>query len=351
MRVPGLYKRGKTWWLTIQRDTKRSRISLKTDDELTAVRKAMEIRAEIERGGLDGAPAVGSWDAEIDAQIVALRRAGRAKSYYTELENRLKNCARAAELVGAERPITMTAAQAKAWQAGLEERKTAKKGRISDQTARAYAAAMARFFRVLVRAGKIRVSPFEKIALPAARPTLRRRFLSKVEAAALWKSAGDEWGTRFFLFCALHAGMRREEVIEARVHWFDVGRKLIHIQRSATWEPKDKDERAIPMTDEFAEFLRSSKLGGPQSYALRPDVLPGASRYRYDFRATWEALRVAAKVDCTFHDLRRTFASQLVSAGVSVYKVAKWLGDDVDVVQKHYGHLVAQDDEINRAWG
>lgn len=54
--------------------------------------------------------------------------------------------------------------------------------------------------------------------------------------------------------------------------------------------------------------------------------------------------------DVTFHDLRRTFASLLVSQGVSIYKVAKWLGDTVDVAEDTYGHLIPQDDEINAAW-
>jgi integrase len=39
------------------------------------------------------------------------------------------------------------------------------------------------------------------------------------------------------------------------------------------------------------------------------------------------------------HDMRRSFASNLVSAGVSIYTVAKWLGDRVDVVEKSYGYL------------
>ena len=52
----------------------------------------------------------------------------------------------------------------------------------------------------------------------------------------------------------------------------------------------------------------------------------------------------------TFHDLRRTFASLHVSAGTSIYKVAKWLGDEVRVVEESYGHLIPQDLEINKAW-
>ena len=50
----------------------------------------------------------------------------------------------------------------------------------------------------------------------------------------------------------------------------------------------------------------------------------------------------------TFHDARRTFASLLVSSGVSLYKVARWLGDGVRVVEKHYGHLQPDNGDIER---
>jgi integrase len=55
-------------------------------------------------------------------------------------------------------------------------------------------------------------------------------------------------------------------------------------------------------------------------------------------------------VRMTFHDTRRTFASLHATAGTSIYKISKWLGDDVDVVQRHYGHLSPADPEINRAF-
>lgn len=44
------------------------------------------------------------------------------------------------------------------------------------------------------------------------------------------------------------------------------------------------------------------------------------------------------------HDWRHTFAYNLLSQGVSIYKVSLLLGhSSVDVTQKHYGHLAAKD--------
>lgn len=103
------------------------------------------------------------------------------------------------------------------------------------------------------------------------------------------------------------------------------------------------------MTNEFKAFLEVYGLRSP--FMLRPEIEPGKYRYRYDFRKAFDGLvERAGLADVTFHDLRRTFASLLVSKGVSLYKVAKWLGDELETVQQHYGHLIPQDDEINVIW-
>jgi hypothetical protein len=60
----------------------------------------------------------------------------------------------------------------------------------------------------------------------------------------------------------------------------------------------------------------------------------------------FQRLTAKLRIDCTFHDLRRTFASLKVSPEVSIYKVAKWAGHRVEVCEGHYGHLIPCDDEI-----
>jgi hypothetical protein len=60
----------------------------------------------------------------------------------------------------------------------------------------------------------------------------------------------------------------------------------------------------------------------------------------------FERLTMQLGIECCFHDLRRTFSSLKVSAGVSIYKVAKWNGHRVEIAELHYGHLVPSDDEI-----
>jgi integrase len=70
--------------------------------------------------------------------------------------------------------------------------------------------------------------------------------------------------------------------------------------------------------------------------------------YRYDFSRIWATHMKRCGVRCTIHDARRSFASNLVSEGESIYIVAGWLGDGVQVVERSYGHLAPYAGNINR---
>jgi hypothetical protein len=85
-----------------------------------------------------------------------------------------------------------------------------------------------------------------------------------------------------------------------------------------------------------------------QDFALQPERLPGVWKYRYDFKRLVEGHFKKCGVVSDLHGMRRSFASNLVSDGVSIYKVAQWLGDGVEVVEGHYGYLAPQDQDIDR---
>lgn len=160
-------------------------------------------------------------------------------------------------------------------------------------------------------------------------------------------------------------GLRKDEAVNLR--WQDLHldrtdgntRKpapICHIRCDASWKPKGKRARAIPISDQCLGILRAhAKASG---YILEPElVLPkrgGTKRvYRWDCDKVWERVLVAAKErglpEVRFHDLRHSFASNLLGAGVSAEKVAEWLGHkDTRLVHTTYGHLLSYDADINR---
>jgi len=125
---------------------------------------------------------------------------------------------------------------------------------------------------------------------------------------------------------------------------------LLHLQGNAEWKPKDKECRTIPLTKPFRSFLRGYlRKKDSVGFALHPEIARGQWRYRYDFRRPFTDYMRA--MDCSWvtpHVMRHTFASLLVSAGVSIYKAAVWMGNDVRVVQQHYAHLAPGDQDIHR---
>src|SRR5439155_23224783 len=127
----------------------------------------------------------------------------------------------------------------------------------------------------------------------------------------------------FVLLCGFHAGLRKNEIIEARPWWFDLSAGLLHVRATPTIKFKDREERTIPLTQQFQGFLSGYGLREP--YMLRPEVKHGRNRYRYDFtrpfieHAKSLGLERIGQTKLTPHLMRHTFASLLVSGGVSLY--------------------------------
>jgi Phage integrase family len=144
-----------------------------------------------------------------------------------------------------------------------------------------------------------------------------------------------------------HAGLRFGEVVAAKPGWFDLDAKLIHVQISDEWQTKSGKPRTIPMSQEFHDFLQIYGLRA--SYMIAGEKLRAERhRYRFDFSRRFERLTTQLGIECTFHDLRRTFASLKASAGVSIHKIAVWCGHRMEIAELHYGHLVPSDTEIER---
>lgn len=143
--------------------------------------------------------------------------------------------------------------------------------------------------------------------------------------------------------------MRKDEIVEARQEWFDRDHDLIHIEKTETFAVKNKQHRSVPLHPEFRKFLKRYKKSG--SFMLKPEPVKGKGLYRYDFRKKFAALMKSVRLAwMTPHVMRHTFASLLASQGVSLFKIAKWLGDTHRTTEMHYPHLIPEDDrEARRA--
>ena len=331
----GLYRRGNTFWLRYTVAGKQVRMSLDTEHEGDAVAKALEIRKNPELSPVN----------EAGVELEEYLRDSLAFGSLTA--NSVESRKKVLEKFLREYSITSLAqistAVAQQWYSDL-----IKPGehQVTETTARGYIWRLRGFVSWLVKKNKLRTNPAAEVKLKRYRTVGRKNILTADQVAELIKDAPTD-DLKFILFAGFHAGMRRGEIIEARPSWFNLAADSgsISIPSNLEFMSKDDQPRTVPLTKAFKKFLK--RYGkGKTTYMLQPDVEKWQAKYRYDFRRPFEEYIAAKKMKCTAHDMRRTFASLRAQAGVDIYKIAKWLGDDVEVVQRHYGHLSLQDDDI-----
>ena len=175
------------------------------------------------------------------------------------------------------------------------------------------------------------------------------RFLGKTEINRLLKTAQD-YGTNIHIVFALgiYAGLRKSEIVNARWEWFDFDRKVITLRSDNGFYLKDSESRTIPLHEKLAKILEPNRR--QEGYVfLSEKKMPGKYQYRYEFKRSFRRVVDAAKLPwVTPHVLRHTFASQLAIAGVSLYKISKWLGHSDIITTQIYAHLQTHDVDINR---
>lgn len=333
--MKGVYLRGDLWWFRYQLDGRQVRVPLKTRDRRKAIEAAEAILATPQ------VKEARSWELELRDYLAD--RLAKNKMSANAVKARYDVLMRFARETGVHTARSVTLPILRSWYASLADREKP----IAEVTAQTYVRWVRTFLSYLAERGRI-VQRLGEIEMAQLRSGRRKPFCTAEQVRAL-KQATNDRRLLFILYCGFDAGLRRGEIAEARPEWFDLRNGLLHLQPSDTWQPKDRDARTIPLTKEFQDFLAVYGLPSPFMLPERPMKRKRAWRYRYDFRRPFEDLM--AQLGCewvTPHTMRRTFASLKVSAGVSLYKVAIWLGDLERVVQDHYGFLIPQDSDIER---
>jgi integrase/recombinase XerC len=342
MRIRGLYKRGDVYWFSRQINGRRSFVSLETSDLEEAITRRREI---LDAGVLPDGETLGPL---VERYVAACRASG--KWTRASEDSKLPVLKRWAEAMGAVSPESVSTDQIRAW----HDRRV---GETCASTAYGNLMLLRGFFNwCLHEAGLTSRNPAEALTarrnparVPQPKTSARADFCTpELRDRLIAECPRDD--LRFILYCGFHAGLRKAEIIEAKAEWFDLRAGLLHLRKHAGIQFKDSEERTIPLTQEFREWLKKNL---PRSgYILAPwKETRGRSIYRYDFERFFSDYMAQKKCPwVTPHIMRHTFASLLASAGVSIFKIATWLGDEVRVVEKHYAKLLPKDSEIERAF-
>lgn len=219
---------------------------------------------------------------------------------------------------------------------------------LTVRTANAVIGTLSRALAKAVTAGKLTTNPADDIAVgkpedPRAE-ALGRDQLKPLLDGLRADNRGDSPERRFMypmVVLAAMTGMRRGEVIG--LTWADFNRttgtvKIIGAKTSA-------GNRTIKLDDPTAAMLRSLRA---QQATLDPTapVFPGVRPTRLSERFSALAQRLGMPDGCTFHWLRHSHATILLSSGVPVAAVSKRLGHkDPSITYRVYAHALDGDDD------
>lgn len=135
---------------------------------------------------------------------------------------------------------------------------------------------------------------------------------------------------------SLNTGMRRGELFDLNWHDINLDHKVLTVGGATA---KSGQTRHIPLNREALGVLQQWKQQGAGAGAGL--VFPGRDGGRLDnVRKSWAGvLKMALVTGFTWHDMRHTFASKLVMAGVPLNTVRELLGHADLTMTLRYAHL------------
>ncbi len=186
----------------------------------------------------------------------------------------------------------------------------------------------------------------------------RLRFLTGEEGRSLINACGE--GIKDIVVFALNTGCRRGEILSLKWENVDLEHGFVHLAVT-----KNGESRTVPINDELKKSLilvirnrgkariedpyEPPKNGEPEETVQEIiNRLPSpyvfinvetGTRYQDIKRSFTTACKKAGITEFHFHDLRHTFASHLVMAGVDITTVSRLLGHKSLTMTLRYSHL------------
>lgn len=200
----------------------------------------------------------------------------------------------------------------------------------SDATVNREMSTLRHMFNKAVEWEMLESSPFKRgKRLMFKEGSHRLRFLNEAEIDRLLAECPSH--LKPIVETALLTGMRRGELLGLK--WEQIRNGFIYLT-----ETKSGESRQLPINDRLAQVFRDIRK---QNQFKSEYVFTGPDGKRfYEVKRSFAgACRRAGIEDFRFHDLRHTFASHLVMAGVNLKAVQELLGHADIKMTMRYSHL------------
>ena len=209
-------------------------------------------------------------------------------------------------------------------------RRQRQQGDRSEITMNRELAFLRNLYNVAIAWGKATENPVSKVRF-AREHNQRTLFLSPEEEARSLDRCDVQ--LKPLVVMALHSGFRKSALLSLTWEEIDFATQSIAVQAAYA---KNGESHSVPMNDVLTATLEGVRITST--------VIGSVFRSRKGtppfFRSVFErAVRKAAIHDFTFHDLRHTFASRLVMAGVDLPMVKELMGHKNISMTLRYTHL------------
>jgi integrase len=178
-------------------------------------------------------------------------------------------------------------------------------------------------------------------------PGRRCREQRPFESWAQIRSVAERLGPRFgpMVVFAAATGLRPSELFALEQGDLDRGAGVVHVRRAyangRVKHPKTRlSRRAVPLQAIALEALDQLRPHG-ESPLLFPNARGGHLDFRNFNRRQWKPVQRALGIEPLrdLYDLRHTYATFALRAGVPVFAVSRFMGTSIAMIDLHYGHL------------
>jgi site-specific recombinase XerD len=191
------------------------------------------------------------------------------------------------------------------------------------------------FFDWLTENGHIESSPFSKMKYPKVyyddRQYLKKQDMEKIFLAI---SFNIKWANHFIecrnlaIFgLAFYCGLRKGELLGLKIHNIDIKRKQIEVSSQTS---KSRRQRVVPINVKLLDILKTY-LQERKKTAVSDAHLFISDNRKHEFTSfglkhLMEKVKTASGVNFHIHQLRHTFAVNLLNNGTDIAKIKQLMG-------------------------
>jgi len=305
-----LYKRGAVWWMRLSYQGRQIRRSTDVTDRKLAERIYFKMRGLVAQGTWCERPVVQHRQVKDLLERYLRDHSAPNKAALTHRRDR----SLAAHLLRAFGDIPIDQLRP----ARLAEYKASRRAQgAAPQTLNAELILLGHAYKLAEREWEWAThNPVLRIAKEKVRNGVERWLTPEEEQRLL--AASPPWLQEIIVF-ALHTGMRRGEILTLQWSHVDLSRHTLTIL-----EQKNGARDTLPVNETAMEVLQArAAVRTNSTEAVFVNEAGHPREARNLLRAFYPAMRKAGITRFRFHDLRHTFATRLIQAGVDVYTVQK----------------------------